>query len=262
MSRSIEFLDVRVDDVQPAEVLQAIEDHVLQRRTLTIGALGANTAVIMQHDPGLRHSLNTMSIVCPDGVSMLWASRLLGQPLSERVTGDILAPNLFQIAIQRGFKLYFLGGRPGVAQAAAAMLPEVHTGLTIVGTHHGYFPNEQNPRLVAEINASGADIVLVGMGVPIQEKWVAKYANQVSAPVLITVGGYFDHVLRRIDCYPAWVHRHRLNWLYRLVKEPRRLWWRYLLGGLEFCFLVARLKWKRLNRNEKGGTTAGTAAGK
>jgi N-acetylglucosaminyldiphosphoundecaprenol N-acetyl-beta-D-mannosaminyltransferase len=111
---------------------------------------------------------------------------------------------------------------------------------------------EWSPQLVAEINASGADIVMVGMGVPIQEKWVAKYASQVTAPVLITVGGYFDHVLRRVDCYPAWVHRHKLNWLYRLVKEPRRLWRRYLLGGLEFGFLVARLKWQSLNRNRGG----------
>jgi N-acetylglucosaminyldiphosphoundecaprenol N-acetyl-beta-D-mannosaminyltransferase len=172
-------------------------------------------------DPSLRRAYRVADLVLPDGIGIVWASRLLGVPLLERVTGIDLAEALLSRARESGYRVFLLGGREGVAARAAHRLKERFPGLDIVGTHHGYFASDAEP--LAAIEAASPHILLVGMGVPKQERWMARHADEMNVPVMIGVGGAFD--LFAGDC-PRASHRWQglgLEWLYRILHQPRRV---------------------------------------
>jgi N-acetylglucosaminyldiphosphoundecaprenol N-acetyl-beta-D-mannosaminyltransferase len=146
---------------------------------------------------------------------------------------------LYSEAIRQRWGIYCLGGASGTASSAAGKLTSAYPGLKIVGTHHGYFSSEEEQQeVIDDINQTKAVIVLVGMGQPRQEEWIVASKGRIRATILVAVGGYFEHVLKRVDCYPAWVYKWRLNWAYRLLREPKRLWKRYTLGILTFGMRV------------------------
>src|SRR5665648_544832 len=190
-------------------------------------------------DPEYHTILKSVDLVTPDGAGILWATTTLNYPLPERVTGIDIIHNLCRLAARKKYSLYLLGSCPGVAGEAALNLSKKYPGIKIVGTHHGYFNcedfrncenikggnndrNKEEEEIVAEIKEKKPDILLVGMGVPKQEKWINKNLKRLDVPVCMGIGGSFDVLSGRIPRAPLWMQRHGMEWIYRSIKQPNR----------------------------------------
>jgi N-acetylglucosaminyldiphosphoundecaprenol N-acetyl-beta-D-mannosaminyltransferase len=183
--------------------------------------LNAHTYRLACADEDYRTILSRAAILYPDGMSIVWALRLLCGERVERMTGVDFFETFIQHASAQGVKLYFLGGRPGVAASAAKLLSEKYPTVQIVGTHHGYLTElTQIDDVLSDIQSSGTDIVLVGMGSPGQENFAVRYASRMSAPVIWTVGALFDYYAGMEKIAPRWMGRIGLEWLYRLYRDP------------------------------------------
>lgn len=180
-----------------------------------------------------------------DGMPLVWFSKLLrGQSLPERVTGADLLPEIARLAALNGLKLYFLGGMPGVADKAAIKLKQKNPALNVVGAYSPPFGFErdsaESERIVKMINDSGAEILFVGVGAPKQEKWAARYMEQLNVGPILGVGASFDFAAGTIKRAPLWVQRIGMEWSWRLMQEPGRLWKRYILKDSQFVWLMVR----------------------
>lgn len=191
-------------------------------------------------DPHYRALLLDAERVLPDGIGLRIGGRLLGQPLQENINGTDLFPLLCSAARAAGRSLYLLGARPGIAAAAAARMQQRFPGLRIAGTQDGYFAPAATPAVIAAINASGADILLVAFGVPHQETWISAHRADLRVRVCMGVGGLFDFYSGRIRRAPPWLRELGLEWLYRLLQEPGRMWRRYVIGNPLFLYRVWR----------------------
>lgn len=180
--------------------------------------------------------LNEFDAVWPDGVGVAIAARHLLTPVRENVNGTDMLPHL----CRAGYRLYLLGAAPGVAERAAQCLTREYPGTRIAGWHDGFFPAEKTAEIVAAINAAKPDILLVAMGVPKQEFWIAEHRNELDCPLAMGVGGLFDFASHRIPRAPGWMRAWRLEWVYRLRQEPRRLFKRYVIGNPLFLYRVIR----------------------
>jgi N-acetylglucosaminyldiphosphoundecaprenol N-acetyl-beta-D-mannosaminyltransferase len=191
-----------------------------------------HTVMACQDDPELRTAVEGASFTVPDGQPLVWALNALGHDLPDRVYGPELMERMCAHAAQTGLRFYLYGGRNhGVLAQLARNLRLRHPGLRIVGGHCPPFrpqTPEEEASVADEINRSGADVVWVGIGVPKQEKWMARMRHRLSAPVLVGVGAAFDFHAGLIPQAPGWMQRAGLEWLFRLAQEPRRLWRRYL----------------------------------
>lgn len=234
---TVDYMGIRLHKLTQGELISKLIESVAQNQKFTFSYYGFHTANITASSSIAAELFSSLDVLMPDGIAILYTTWLFGVSMTSenRGNGDIIAPYLFSEAILHDWKIYLLGGAPGVAAEAAEKLQVHFTNLQIVGTHHGHLNSEEIKRdVIKDINQSEATIVIVGMGQPIQEKWIVSNKDQVKAPVLFSVGGFFDHLCRRVDCYPPWVYKWKLNWAYRLFTEPRRLWKRYTFGVLYF----------------------------
>jgi N-acetylglucosaminyldiphosphoundecaprenol N-acetyl-beta-D-mannosaminyltransferase len=205
-------------------------------------------------DPQLRADINGFDIVAVDGNGVRMLAPLFGFTVPERVDTDRLAPHLFRLLAQRGGRLFLFGCAPGVAEEAGRRLAAAFPGLRVVGTEHGYhdverghpgrFEARDSERIVAAVNHSQTDVLLVSLPTPLQQRWVAEHGDSLTAPVVLTGGSYLDHAAAGTSgtWYPRWADALRLNWFYRLMRQPRRLWRRYTLEIAHFVFLVLRAR--------------------
>jgi N-acetylglucosaminyldiphosphoundecaprenol N-acetyl-beta-D-mannosaminyltransferase len=179
--------------------------------------------MIAQQDVNFRNILKRADLCIPDGIGLLWASRWVGQPLPERVTGSDGVPFIAKHASEQGWKLFFLGAAEGIAEKAANILREQYPNLQIVGTYAGSPSAEDEDELVEMVNASGADILFVGYGAPKQDKWIARNTPRLSVKMAMGVGGAFDFIAGIIPRAPQWMQNMGLEWLYRLYRQPWRI---------------------------------------
>lgn len=217
----IDVCGVGIDNVTMDEaVARAME---LLRGSETAYAVTPNAEIVWEamHDPALRDLINEAALVLPDGAGVVLGARILGTPLKEKVAGIDFAGRLMAAMAQSRHKLYLLGSKPGVAEEAARRCVEKFPGLQICGTADGYFQDE-GP-VVEAINASGADAVFVCLGAPKQERFMKAHQQELHARFLIGLGGSLDGFAGNVKRAPKWMIRCNLEWLYRLVKEPRRL---------------------------------------
>jgi len=246
--KSVNILGSNIHKLTVQDAVAEIEAALNSQTTLTITALNPDKISQAFRQPFLRAVYGQFDIVTPDSIGVLLAARILHKPLvGERIGGDILAPYIYEMAKHRTIKFYFLGGKEGVAEQAANKITQAYPWLDIVGIHNGYFDQNENTHIIRRINQLCPNIVFVGLGAPLENIWIANSAPHIRPCVLITMGGYFDHVLRRIDCYPKWVTILKINWLYRLCTEPKRLWRRYLVGNP--LFLLRVIKYHLFNSN-------------
>ncbi len=242
-------LGVRVSAIAQPELIDcAITQAQQPHGRCTVMYANIHTLNTAYADPDLRCIMNAADIVYCDGAGVVLGARLLGHRLPGRMTGaDWIYPLCARCALE-GLSLYLLGGRPGVAEKAAQRLTALYPGLFIAGTHHGYFHDTPGATeaTIAAVNAARPDILLVGMGTPLQEKWIAAHRNALDVPVVWAVGALFDFVVGVQPRAPRWMLDHGLEWLYRLLSDPRRLWRRYLIGNPLFILRV--LKQKRYSR--------------
>ena len=201
-----------------------------------------NVAILMmmRSDRKLQSFVDRASLVVADGQPLVWASRLQGEPLPERVTGVDLVDELCALATDEGFGVYFLGAKPAIVETVAQRLSERHPGLEVSGASDGYFDAAAAPQRAQAIRESGARILIVGMGVPLQEEFIENHWDQLGVEIAIPVGGSFDVIAGATRRAPLWLQRIGMEWFFRLVQEPRRLWKRYLVTNTQFIFHMLR----------------------
>jgi N-acetylglucosaminyldiphosphoundecaprenol N-acetyl-beta-D-mannosaminyltransferase len=240
-------LGVGVDRIT-VEGLHAEVARLIRRRGGIVLNANAHCLNLCHEDEGLRDFFAAADLVFCDGAGVRLAARMLGDHLPERITYADWLPRLAALAEERGFSLFFLGARPGVAGEAARRLRASHPDLRIVGVRHGYFDHwarsPENGSVVAEINAARPDVLLVGLGMPLQERWLMENLHGLDVGVALTGGAVFDYASGRLRRGPRLLTDNGLEWLARLIVEPRRLWRRYLLGNPLFLARVIRQRWR------------------
>ena len=200
----------------------------------------------------LREFFNWADVVRIDGAGVRFGARLLGYHLPGRITWADFAWDLAEFSASHGFRLFFLGGRKGVARAAAERLLAKFPELQIVGTHHGYFDKRsgsaENEAIISMMNEARSDILIVGFGMPLQERWLMENWDRLDVRVALTGGAVFDYVSGNLARAPRWMTDNGLEWLGRLLIEPRRLWRRYLIGNPLFLWRVLKQRFGRSSR--------------
>jgi len=243
-SQPVDVLGVHVDALDLSGLLGAVDTLILKHRSHA--DTGATVAYVNVHvaneavvNEDVRRFLNAADICYCDGAGIVLGARLLGHTLPGRMTGADWIWDLAAHA-ERRYHLYWLGSEPGVTAAAAALLQTRHPALQIT-TDHGFHAKTgpENTALLERINAARPDIVLVGMGTPVQERWTAENRAAIDAPVVWVLGATADFVSGKVERGPAWLHQ-RQEWLARLLVDPRRLWKRYLIGNAFFLLRIAR----------------------
>ena len=209
--------------------------------------LFANAAkvVMAERDAVLRDTLWNATLLAADGQSLVWASRVLGQPLPERVAGIDYMLDLLSVADARGWRVFFLGGRDEVLDAVVGFCRREHPGLVVAGRHNGYFPPERDAEVARIVRESNADLMFVGMPSPRKELWIDQQGPATGVSLAVASGGSFDVIAGVVRPAPALWQRLGLEWFWRVVQEPRRLWKRYLTTNSRFLAKVARERVRR-----------------
>lgn len=232
---------VSIDVLDEDSVLSSILDKAAAGQGAMFAFCNAHTVNVAAGDANLRQALRGATVL-NDGIGVDIASRtLFGSSFPQNLNGTDLIPKLLASA-RIPLRLYLLGGRPGVAKAAARNIAHQYRGLSVVGTSHGYFDAAATPAVVREIQRSGANLILVAMGQPRQEIWTAQHFGKFGGPA-ICVGALFDFLAAEVPRAPAWMRKHRIEWIFRLLNEPRRLGTRYVIGNAVFLIRVVSQKW-------------------
>jgi N-acetylglucosaminyldiphosphoundecaprenol N-acetyl-beta-D-mannosaminyltransferase len=236
------ILGVQINNLTVPQLHNCIASYIQKSRKALILHANVNGLNLSCKHKWFRRFLNTAQIVFCDGAGVILGARILGYPISQRITYADWIWQLAQFAESRGLTLFFLGAQPGIAQKAAARLLERFPNLSIVGTHHGYFDktpgSPENEAVVQGINAVQPNLLIVGFGMPLQERWLMENWNGLQANVALTGGAVFDYVSGELRRAPRWMTDHSLEWLGRFLIEPRRLWQRYLVGNPLFIWRV------------------------
>jgi N-acetylglucosaminyldiphosphoundecaprenol N-acetyl-beta-D-mannosaminyltransferase len=250
-SGRVDICGVDVDILDSAGTLAAFTAMLDEPRPHHHAGVNAAKVVDCGKDHRFARVIAEADIVNPDGISVVWASRILGNPLPERVTGVDIMGGMLRIAQEKGWKTYFLGARPDVVERAVTNLKQEFPRLNVAGYRSGYWDRtREGERLVVEeIRRSGADILFVGIPSPAKEFFYDDHASELGVRMVVGVGGTFDVVAGEVKRAPRVAQRLGLEWFYRLIQEPRRLWRRYLLGNAEFIGLV--LKYRIMRRVRK-----------
>ncbi len=212
--------------------LEAIFDGTRQ----TVAFLNAHCINVSAKDATYRWALQQATALLPDGSGLQLAARMHGSKFVENLNGTDLFPHIMQKATDCGWKVFLLGSRPGVAEKAAHNAQAHISGLNIAGTHHGFFAPHEEANVINSINASGADVVLVALGVPRQDVWIARNRHRLNARVVFGVGAQLDFWAGRVSRAPVLLRQFGMEWVWRLAIEPRRMFKRYILGNPAFVF--------------------------
>ena len=222
MAERVNILGVDVDAVTMAEAVDIVRRAMDTRAGVMVATANAEMLMRATHDEELRHILNASALVVPDGAGTVWAARHLGHAMPERVAGYDLAQELLRCAPAEGRRIYFFGSAPGVAEKAKAKAEQLYPGIEIVGVRNGFFSPADNAAIIAEIRAARPDLLLVALGVPKQEKWIAAHLAELDVPVAIGVGGTLDVMAGVMKRAPYWMQRAKLEWLFRGLMQPKR----------------------------------------
>ena len=233
-------LGCAIDRLDMAGTLAHIEQAIADGRTLQQVSVNAAKLVAMQRDPELRSVVESCELVNADGQSVVWASHVLGDPLPERVAGIDLMSELMALAERKGYGVYVLGAREEILEKAVARLRDLHPDLRIVGYHHGYFSEDEDPVIAEEVRAAAPDMLFVAMTSPRKEHWLGRHGAALGIPFRMGVGGSIDVVAGLTVRAPRVWQRLGLEWAYRLRQEPGRLWRRYLRTNTTFLVLLMR----------------------
>jgi N-acetylglucosaminyldiphosphoundecaprenol N-acetyl-beta-D-mannosaminyltransferase len=245
----INICNVIVDNISMQETLGAIEDLITRGDPCYISSTNVDMVVRCNRDPQFARHYAEGILSLADGVPLMWAAKFLGTPLKEKVSGSDLVPKVCELANRRGYKVFFLGGRPGAAETAKNKLQEILKDLKVVGVYAPPFGFEKDEAELKKISwmvkEAKPDILFVGLGAPKQERWIKQYHREVGVPVSMGVGVTFEFIAGIVRRAPKWMQSAGLEWLWRLVMEPRRLWKRYLVDDMQFFGLLLQQKMER-----------------
>lgn len=245
------IFDIPIRAMTMEQSLDLIHQSIMNRRHLQIGVINAAKVVNMQHDQMLREDVLSSDIILADGMSIVWASRLLGCPLPERVAGIDLMIGILKRGNTHGYRVYCLGATDDVSDKVTLKINSDFPGVKLVGRRNGYFKEEEDELVAKEIAASKADLLFIAITSPKKEKFLAKWSSKIDVPVCHGVGGSFDVLAGKVDRAPESWQRLGLEWFYRFKQEPGRLWKRYLVTNSLFIWLVI----KEFLRKSSGNTS-------
>lgn len=244
---SIDVLGTQISAINLAEAAEAIDDWIGRGERRYVCVANVHSVMEAHRDPELRRVMNGSGLTTPDGMPLVWLLKHAGYDRASRVYGPDLLLEVCRRSVVTDHRHFFLGGADGVAATMADRLEARFPGLQVAGTLSPPFrplTDEEDEELVQSVNDANADIVWVGLGAPKQERWMADHRGRLHAPVLVGVGAAFDFHAGTVAQAPAALQRAGLEWAYRLVKEPRRLWYRYLVYNPWFVVLVAAQHWR------------------
>jgi N-acetylglucosaminyldiphosphoundecaprenol N-acetyl-beta-D-mannosaminyltransferase len=242
--RTVEILNVRVACLDFSGILQQVQAWLPAKERRTILYANAHSLNTAWQDRQVLLALNQADLVYADGISVVWASRILGGCRLVKMTGADWIWPFCAWAQERGVSLYILGGKPGVALRARHRLLERYPDLKIVGYADGFFQEKSEIEVVQEINRLCPQVLLIGLGTPAQEKWVAAQRPALQVPVCWVVGALFDYIAGDERRVPAWLYSLGLEWLWRLWINPRGKWRRYILGNPSFVWRVLKQRFR------------------
>jgi N-acetylglucosaminyldiphosphoundecaprenol N-acetyl-beta-D-mannosaminyltransferase len=249
MTSKVNLLGVEIDNVDLSEALERISTLVQERRPSLVVTPNVDHLVNLQSDAEFREIYRSAALVLTDGVPLLWAARFLGTPIREKLSGSDIFSDLCQLAAERGFRVFFMGGREGAAEQAAELMRAKHAGLQVAGAYCPPFGFERDPaeceRIDRMLTEAKPDLLFVGLGSPKQEKWAAQNSARLGIPVSIGVGITFEYTAGMVRRAPPAMQAAGLEWLFRLAMEPRRLAKRYLVNDPKFFWLVLKQRFAR-----------------
>lgn len=242
-ARDIDVFGLRIQDTTLHGAAETIVSSAAAGANLRVGFVNAHCVNEMHKNTNYRASLEGFDILYADGMGMRIAANAVGETLADNVNGTDLFPILCEQAADAGVPIFLLGARDGLADRTARRMASLYPGLNVAGSHHGYFKTQAEERaLIDMINKSGAEILFVALGVPLQELWIERNRPRLRPSVIVGVGGLFDYYSGRIPRAPVAMRRTGMEWLWRLAMEPSRLWRRYILGNAEFLGRVALMR--------------------
>jgi N-acetylglucosaminyldiphosphoundecaprenol N-acetyl-beta-D-mannosaminyltransferase len=237
----VDILGLHFDNFDKAEALRKIEEFIENKTPTKIFTPNVALLVWARSDSLLKNVYENCDIVTVDGMAIYYASHILGTPLKESLSASLLFFPLLEICQDKGYGVYLVGAQDDVVNDAAKKLREKYPDLRILGWHHGYFDMEDPPgELIEDIQNKRPDVLFVGMSTPHKERFVDSNIERMNVPVSLGVGGMFDIAAGRAHFAPEWIRKLCLEWLYRLLQEPRRMWRRYLTTNSIFLWLLFR----------------------
>jgi N-acetylglucosaminyldiphosphoundecaprenol N-acetyl-beta-D-mannosaminyltransferase len=240
-----------IDRMDMSRTLARCEELIARREFAQHVAINAAKLVAMQSDAQLRRIVEGCELVSADGQAVVWASRILRDPLPERVAGIDLMQELFALAERRGFRVFILGARPEVLEHARRRIMAKHPCLQLVGMRDGYFGEAEEAEVAEQVRAARPDILFVAISSPRKEYWLGRYGRTIDVPFVMGVGGAIDVVAGITRRAPGALQRLGLEWAYRLVQEPRRLWRRYAVTNVRFGWLLGGALVRRFGRHAR-----------
>jgi N-acetylglucosaminyldiphosphoundecaprenol N-acetyl-beta-D-mannosaminyltransferase len=245
---SLSILGCRVDALDSAAAVDRISAWIHERRPAHVVTFGAEMAALAVRDDRYRQTINDADLVVPDTVGVIWASRMVGHPLPERVAGIELVEAVLAANASRGVRVFVLGAGPGAAETAAQSLATRFPGVVIAGMHHGFFDADHDEDVARLVRSANANLVIVALGFPNQEYWIRKNLTSIGGAVCIGVGGAVDVWAGRAARAPAGWRRLGLEWLYRLLREPNRFRRQLALPRFAMLVLAQALRGRTANR--------------
>ena len=244
--RRIEMMGCAVDNLSMEETLQAIEGFIASGLPHQHVVVNVDKLVKARRDAELRRIINDCALINADGMPVVWASRLLGKPLKERVAGVDLFEALMKRSAEKGWRVFLLGAREPIVSRVRQLYGAKYPGLTIAGHRNGYWSGEQEEAAVVEqIQAARTDILFVAISSPKKEQFLGRWQAQMKVPFAMGVGGTFDVAAGHVKRAPLWMQKAGLEWFYRFLQEPRRMFRRYFIDDMAFFGMLAREMWRR-----------------
>lgn len=240
MKNRIEMMGCKVDNLSMEETLQTIEGFIFSGRPHQHVVVNVDKLVKASRDPELRQIINDCALINADGMPVVWASRLLGKGLKERVAGVDLFESLMQRSAEKGWRVYLLGAREEVVSGVSSIYQKKYPDLTIAGYRNGYWKPEEEAGVVEQVKAAKADLLFVAISSPKKEQFLGKYQEEMQIPFAMGVGGTFDVAVGKVKRAPVWMQKNGLEWFYRFLQEPRRMFKRYFIDDLAFFWLLLR----------------------
>jgi N-acetylglucosaminyldiphosphoundecaprenol N-acetyl-beta-D-mannosaminyltransferase len=243
MKQRVPFLNTFYDNLTIKQTLKIIKNAIYNNEHIHHTVINANKVVLLQRDLELRNSVNSADIINVDGAGVVLGAKILGKPIKERVTGIDLMREILEMAHKENFKIYFLGANEDVLNKLIELYSAKYSKNIIAGYRNGYFSSEEELQIVEQITKSKPQILFVAMPSPKKEIFLYKYRDNFKIiNFIMGVGGSFDVMSGKVNRAPIWLQKLGMEWFYRLIQEPKKMWKRYLIGNISFIYLILKSK--------------------
>ncbi len=240
MNERIEMMGCQIDNLTMEETLGRVEQFIASGQPHQHVVVNVDKLVKASRDAELRQIINDCALINVDGMPVVWASRLLGKPLKSRVAGVDLFEALMQRASTKQWRVFLLGAREEVVSGVKSLYETKYPGLVVAGYRNGYWKADEEPAVVEQIKAAQADLLFVAISSPKKEQFLGQYQAEMKIPFAMGVGGTFDVAVGKVKRAPLWMQNNGLEWFYRFLQEPRRMFKRYFIDDMAFFWLLAK----------------------